>query len=65
LASPVINRLRAKELLATTEANAQLAIDKLVEVGILTQQGSGQRNRVWQAEAVLTALDDFALNLRR
>lgn len=65
LGTPVINRSRATALLGISPANAQLAIDKLVAVGILTQQGNGQRNRIWQALDVLGALDDFALSLRR
>ena len=65
LGTPVINRSRATTLLGISPANAQLAIDKLVAVGILTQQGNGQRNRIWQALDVLDALDDFALSLRR
>jgi Fic family protein len=65
LGTPVINRSRATQLLGISPANAQLAIDKLVAVGILTQQGTGQRNRIWQALDVLGALDDFALSLRR
>ena len=65
LATPVINRNRATAVLGTSPANAQLAIDKLVAVGILTQQGEGQRNRVWQALDVLTALENFAISLRR
>jgi Fic family protein len=65
LGTPVINRSRATALLGISPANAQLAIDKLVTVGILTQQGTGQRNRIWQALDVLGALDDFASSLRR
>jgi hypothetical protein len=65
LGTPVINRSRATALLGISPANAQLAIDKLVAVGILTQQGTGQRNRIWQALDVLGALDNFALSLRR
>ena len=65
LGQPVITSSKAVEILQRTPANAQLAIDKLVEVGILTQQGSGQRNRVWQADDVLIALDKFAARIRR
>lgn len=65
LAQPVINNARATEVLGVTSTNAQLAIDKLVEVGILVQQGSAQRNRVWLANDVLFALDRFASRIRR
>jgi hypothetical protein len=53
------------ELLGRTAANAQAAIDKLVEAQILTQQGTAKRNRVWQANDVLEALDNFASRIRR
>ena len=65
IASPVITRKRAVEILGRSDANSQLAIDKLVEAGILTKQGIGGRNRIWQAEDVLLALEHFAVNLRR
>lgn len=65
LAQPLITRTRAMEVLGRSAANTQLAIDKLVEAGILIQAGSGSRNRVWQAPDVLSALDDFASRTKR
>jgi Fic family protein len=65
LAQPLITRTRAMEVLGRSAANTQLAIDKLVETGILIQAGSGSRNRVWQAPDVLSALDDFASRTKR
>jgi Fic family protein len=65
LGQPLITRARAVEVLGLSPANAQLAIDKLVEIGILTQSGSEKRNRVWQAQDVLIALEDFATRTRR
>lgn len=62
---PVISSASAVEILGTTPANAQLAIDKLVELGILRQLGSGARNRLWQAADVILALDDFAERIKR
>jgi Fic family protein len=65
LQQPVLNRQRVVDLLGTTPANAQLAIDKLVEVGVLTQMGDGKRNRIWQAIDVVHALDSFAERIKR
>jgi Fic family protein len=65
LGQPLITSARAVEILGRTPANAQLAIDKLVEVGILTQSGTAKRNRIWQAEEVLTALNNFAKRTKR
>lgn len=62
---PLITSARAVEILGRTPANAQLAIDKLVEVGILTQLGTGKRSRVWAAEEVLTALNNFMRRIKR
>lgn len=62
---PVISSASAVEILGTTPANAQLAIDKLVELGILRQLGSGARNRLWQAADAIFALDDFAERIKR
>jgi hypothetical protein len=44
---------------------AQLAIDRLVVAGILTQLGTGKRNRIWQAADVVSALERFAERSRR
>jgi Fic family protein len=65
IGQPLITGARATEILERSPANTQLAIDKLVEVGILTQAGSGKRNRVWQATEVLAALENFATRTRR
>lgn len=63
--SPVINSRVATDFLGVTAPNAQLAIDRLVADGILTQIGSSRRNRNWAAEDVLDALDAFTERARR
>jgi Fic family protein len=65
LEQPILSRTTACEFLGTTPANAQIAIDQLVNAGILTQLGTGQRNRVWQAIDVIQALERFAERSRR
>ena len=65
LEQPIVSRGSASELLGTTPANAQLAIDRLVDAGILSQLGSGRRNRIWQATDVVHALERFAERSRR
>lgn len=42
-----------------------LAHVALVEAGVLTQIGTSKRSRRWQAPAVLSELDDFALRAGR
>jgi Fic family protein len=65
LEQPIVSRSSASELLGTTPANAQLAIDRLVDAGILSQLGAGKRNRIWQATDVVNALERFAERSRR
>lgn len=65
LEQPILTRSSATEFLGTTPANAQLAIDRLVAAGILTQLGTGKRNRIWQAADVVSALERFAERSRR
>jgi Fic family protein len=65
LEQPILTRSTASEFLGTTPANAQLAIDRLVVAGILTQLGTGKRNRIWQAADVVSALERFAERSRR
>lgn len=65
LEQPIVSRGSASELLGTTPANAQLAIDRLVDAGILSQLGNGKRNRIWQATDVVLALERFAERSRR
>lgn len=57
---PVVDARSAAEKLGVSVVNAQLAIDRLVEHGVLEQVGNGTRDRVWQASEVLTAMDRFA-----
>lgn len=57
---PVVDARLAAEKLGVSTVNAQLAIDRLVEDGVLEQIGNGTRDRVWQAPEVLAAMDRFA-----
>ncbi|MBK4348193.1 Fic family protein [Lacisediminihabitans changchengi] len=62
---PVIDAKLAAHELGIDSRNAQNGIDRLVDDGILTQIGSGSRNRAYEAREVLTALDRFAARARR
>lgn len=44
---------------------AQRAIDQLMEARVLTPASENRRNRVWVAEEVIAALDDFAARAGR
>lgn len=62
---PVITAGAAAAELGVTPQNMQSGIDRLVGDGILTQTGGDRRYRVYQAGAMLTALDAFARRARR
>ena len=62
---PVIDTRFAAATLQVTAANAQLAIDRLAEDGVLEQVGNGSRDRVWQAPEILAAMDRFAARSHR
>lgn len=62
---PVIDSHLATSVLGVSVANAQAAIDRLVDDGILTQIGTGKRHRVWEASAVLDAVEAFSARASR
>ncbi|WP_280338434.1 Fic family protein [Nocardia neocaledoniensis] len=65
IAQPVVNSTFVAESCGISGVAAQRAIDRLVESGVLREVSQRARNRVWQADGVLTALDDFATGIRR
>ncbi len=62
---PAVDSRFVSASLGVTGANAQLAINRLVDDGILTQIGNGRRDRVWQAGEVLEAMERFASRSQR
>ncbi|SPZ34059.1 Fic/DOC family [Rhodococcus wratislaviensis] len=65
LRRPVVDNKLVTSTLGVTGANAQIAIDRLVDAGILTQITDGRRNRIWQAKDVVRVLDEFAARAKR
>ncbi|WP_370179587.1 Fic family protein [Rhodococcus wratislaviensis] len=65
LRQPVVDNKLVTSTLGVTGANAQIAIDRLVDAGILTQITDGRRNRIWQAKDVVRVLDEFAARAKR
>ncbi|TWH27347.1 Fic family protein [Isoptericola variabilis J7] len=57
---PVVDSRFVAERLGVTPLNAQRAIDRLVEDGVIVQIGRGTRDRVWQAPEIIQAMEDFA-----
>jgi Fic family protein len=65
LRQPVIDAAIVARQLEVSGVNAQVAIDRLVAAGVLTQLTGGRRNRIWQANEVVAALDAFGERARR
>lgn len=65
VAQPVVDNAYVRSTFGVSEIAAQRAIDKLAEADILHQTSKGRRNRVWQADEILAALDLFADGIRR
>lgn len=65
VAQPVIDNAYVMRTFDVSNVAAQRAIDRLVEFGVLHEISQRSRNRVWQADDILTALDDFAAGIRR
>jgi Fic family protein len=62
---PVLNSDIIARELRVAPPTAFRALDALVERGILKAANSQRRNRIWLAEPVLNALDDFAARAGR
>lgn len=65
IAHPVLNFDVVVRELRVAPATAFRALDALVERGVLKAANSQRRNRIWLAEPVLNALDDFAARAGR
>jgi Fic family protein len=65
LQQPVVTAQIVSAAIGVSPQNAQLGIDQLVRDGVLAQIGHSSRNRVYEARAVIEALDDFARRARR
>jgi Fic family protein len=65
IAHPVLNSDIVARELSVAPPTAFRALDALVERGVLKAANSQRRNRIWLAEPVLNALDDFAARAGR
>jgi Fic family protein len=60
VSQPVVTVRFIQDAAGVSGTAAQNAVNHLVEVGVLTPASTAPRNRVWVAEDVISALDDFA-----
>lgn len=57
---PVVDAPLVQRELDATSANTQRALRQLADAGVISEFSGRRRDRLWQAPAVLRALDDFA-----
>ncbi|MDO5727875.1 MAG: Fic family protein [Bowdeniella nasicola] len=65
LRQPVIDSAAASTQLGISAVNAQVAINRLVDAGVLIQISNGRRNRIWLAKDVVRVLDEFGARAKR
>lgn len=65
LRQPVVNIALVARELGISETAADSSVRALVSAGILVPSSSSRRNRHWQADEVLHALDRFGARARR
>jgi Fic family protein len=62
---PAITVKFVQEVTGVSNPAAQNAVDQLLTAGIVTPATANRRNRVWIADRVITALDEFAARIVR
>lgn len=65
LRQPVIDSSSAAPELGITTVNVQIAINHLVDAGILVQITNRKRNRIWVTKDVVRGLDEFVARAKR
>jgi Fic family protein len=65
ISQPAVTVRFVQEATEVSQPAAQNAVDQLVEAGALTPAGANRRNRVWVADGVIAALDEFAARVWR
>ncbi|WP_062994645.1 Fic family protein [Nocardia mikamii] len=65
VAQPIVTTAYLIRTFDISGVAAHRAIDRLVEAGVLREVTRQARNRVWQADEILAALDEFAAGIRR
>lgn len=62
---PVVSVKHLAARLGVSDVAANAAVASLVDAGVLRQSSEGRRNRHWQADGILDALDRFGARARR
>ncbi|HET7327970.1 MAG TPA: Fic family protein [Nocardioidaceae bacterium] len=65
VSQPAVTVRFVQEAAGVSQPAAQNAIDQLVEASVVRPASANRRNRVWVADGVIDALDDFAARVGR
>jgi Fic family protein len=65
LSQPVINAKYASEELGISDLNTRMAINQLVETGILTKTSTKLRNTTFQSKEVIVIMDNFSKSIQK
>ncbi|MCD5313473.1 hypothetical protein LR394_21425, partial [Kineosporia babensis] len=65
VSQPVVTVRFIQEAVGVSSTAALNAVNHLVKVGVLTPASAAQRDRLWVANEIISALDDFAARAGR
>lgn len=65
IAQPIVTTRYLCDSLALSKPQAERAIKRLADAGVLTARTGRQRNVIWEHRGILDVLDDYAARLRR
>ncbi|KAB8286807.1 filamentation induced by cAMP protein fic [Bifidobacterium ramosum] len=65
IAQPIVTTAYLCDSLGLSKPQAERAVKRLEEAGVLTRRGGARRNVIWEHRGILDVLDEYAAGLRR
>ena len=65
IAQPIITTKYLCESLGLSKPQAERAVKRMGDAGVLTTRNGSQRNVIWEHRGILNVLDGYAAGLRR
>ncbi|MBW3091477.1 MarR family transcriptional regulator [Bifidobacterium sp. 82T10] len=65
IAQPIVTTEYLCDSLGLSKPQAERAVKRLEEAGVLTRRGGARRNVIWEHRRILDVLDEYAAGLRR